>query len=335
MRPYDAKVARIVDKLLKKPEKYFESPDMLKYKEFLLILNEAIQNFKRFPNVITQTQQDPKFRSLLICGDTRGELHSTLKCVTPFLEGKVESMIFLGDYIDDGITSILNLAYLLSLSLAFPDRIVLLRGNHEDLDYNAMYGFGEALKQLFPKSSDYDSITSHLRLLYDHLPLAVITPQKSFCVHGGIPKNVDSLEPLLQIPKPHSKIEEIVDIELQEQIKSIFDELRWNDPIEKDLQEPDDKSYHRSNFYTQFQLYRFLQNTGFNRLIRSHESQRGSFEDMFEGSLLHVLSYKSEVSSSVSMGYYAGQTKMGYMINERNDGSTLLFDLDFNIVKKL
>nr|MDO8116965.1 metallophosphoesterase family protein [Candidatus Sigynarchaeota archaeon] len=81
------------------------------------------------------------FNDVIIAGDTHGDLHSTAKIIAPFLEGKVDSLIFLGDYVDRGEHSLMNLLLVISLSLAWPGRVIILRGNHEDVEINGIYGF--------------------------------------------------------------------------------------------------------------------------------------------------------------------------------------------------
>jgi hypothetical protein len=51
--------------------------------------------------------------------------------------------LFLGDYVDRGNMSLETMCLLLALKVKYPDRIHLLRGNHEDKLINSNFGFYE------------------------------------------------------------------------------------------------------------------------------------------------------------------------------------------------
>lgn len=101
------------------------------------------------------------------------------------------SYIFDGDFVDRGPQQVEVVLLLLSLKVAFPDRVVLLRGNHEFKEMNEAggadsFGFLRACLQ-------YDVARPHGRLVYEYahdvfdwLPFAALVEESVLVLHGGI-----------------------------------------------------------------------------------------------------------------------------------------------------
>ncbi len=99
-------------------------------------------------------------------------------------------LIFLGDYTDRGCYGCEVLYTLMRLSLANPDRVVLLRGNHEDLCVQARYGFSDEVAKKFGAQQQQ---VVYIALMYNFMPVVfylgcsddACVNYVQFC-HGGL-----------------------------------------------------------------------------------------------------------------------------------------------------
>ncbi len=325
MRAVSNKVPLFLRKLIKNPLHYVESKNdplftikqLHQLSELIVKSQKSKPNFAKFPDDI---------KEVCIVGDLHGDITSTWRIVKLFLNEQIESLVFLGDYVDRGEHSLLVLGLILSLILAWPNRVIGLRGNHEDLDLNYHYGMTNELKQYYPSPDDIFQINETIERIYDHLPLAAQSPQGSICMHGGIPKYLKNIHELNQIPKPHSNLLQINDKELMKKFYRIFYQIRWNDPREQQTQ-PFQISGRGSNSITfnEEVVSEFVNTNRVNRIVRSHESSRGGFQTLFNGQLLHIFS---------SEPYY-GRVPKAYVLHEQHDETTILRDLDFNPVQRV
>lgn len=128
-----------------------------------------------------------------VFGDIHGQYQDLMRFFdlwgSPDENGDIESYdyLFLGDYVDRGSHSLETVCLLMSLKIKYPEKIHLLRGNHEDRSINCCHGFEyECKDKLGENPEDPDSVFNKINQLFEWLPLAAVIEDNFLCVHGGI-----------------------------------------------------------------------------------------------------------------------------------------------------
>lgn len=106
---------------------------------------------------------------LLLLHDLKkmGYIDDTFKLLKPHVY-----LSFLGDFVDRGRYGVEVLQLLLQLSNANPGRVFLVRGNHEDADLNARYGFEHELAKKYGTPAT-EHFKNRIYKVYDLLPVAL------------------------------------------------------------------------------------------------------------------------------------------------------------------
>ncbi len=329
MRKINEKIPAFIKEYIREAErKGTIFKDKITLENIETIKEHFVKTQNDIPNFLKMCDYNPDLDNLIIVGDIHGDLKSFKKAIRPFLDGKVEGIIFLGDYVDRGPQSLECLLLVASLSISWPRKIIPLRGNHEDIENNARYGFKDDLRKRFLHKEFFNRAIEEIDQIYNYFSLAVLTNQRSLCVHGGIPKGMDNFQMLNKIPKPHFKLAtKFKDEErgIRQKLHEFMEQIRWNDPIENRTKEFS-PSFRGFDFYkfNMEALEHVLEKNNAKRLIRAHESSRGGYEKMFEGKLIHIFSAEP----------YYGQVRKASVLQEKGKDTSILRDLDFKKIKK-
>ncbi|KPJ15972.1 Serine/threonine-protein phosphatase 4 catalytic subunit [Papilio machaon] len=132
-----------------------------------------------------------------VCGDIHGQFYDLKELFKVGGDVPETNYLFMGDFVDRGFYSVETFLLLLALKVRYPDRITLIRGNHESRQITQVYGFyDECLRK-------YGSITvwRYCTEIFDYLSLSAIIDGRIFCVHGGLSPSIQTLDQIRTIDR--------------------------------------------------------------------------------------------------------------------------------------
>ena len=185
----DISVDKILEKILQKP------PAPLTKEEVFFACEKVMELLIKENNLIQLEAP------ITVVGDLHGQLYDFLE-IFKLQQGPPESkFLFLGDYVDRGYYGIEVLMYLVCLKIKYPDRVYLLRGNHECAHITFTYGFYQECLEKFGTST----VSQKCCEMFMFLPISAKIGSSIVCMHGGLSPSIhltDQINALTRFREP-------------------------------------------------------------------------------------------------------------------------------------
>lgn len=132
-----------------------------------------------------------------MCGDIHGQFYDLKELFKVGGDVPETSYLFMGDFVDRGYYSVETFLLLLALKVRYPDRITLIRGNHESRQITQVYGFYDECMRKYGSPAVWRYCTE----IFDYLSLSAIIDGRIFCVHGGLSPSIQYLDQIRSIDR--------------------------------------------------------------------------------------------------------------------------------------
>ncbi|PRP73190.1 serine/threonine-protein phosphatase 5 [Planoprotostelium fungivorum] len=229
----------------------------------------------------------PEGNSFSVCGDTHGQYYDLLNIFeingqpsieNPYLcESQMSTRKLIppvnGDYVDRGSFSLELVLTLFAYKLLYPDHVHLMRGNHETINMNRMYGFEGEVTQKYSKKC-FDLFTE----VFNWLPLSACLNKKVIIVHGGLfSKDGVKLDDMRKISRNRQPPDE-----------GLMCELLWSDPSPFPGRSPNKRGVGVA--FGPDVTHKFLKDNNLQMVVRSHEVKEEGYLVEADGKLVTVFS---------------------------------------------
>lgn len=210
----------------------------------------------------SQRQIHAQFTDLLELFRVGGELPET-------------NYLFMGDYVDRGNHSIETFLLLIALKVRYPDRIWLLRGNHECRQITQVYGFyDECIKKY-----GSPNVWRYCCEVFDMLAVAAVIDGEAFVVHGGLSPSIDRID----------EIRTTIDRRKEIPHEGSLCDLLWSDPDET-INGFGVSARGAGYVFGSDVVRRFIHSNGIEYIARAHQLVMEGYKWMFDDTLLTVWS---------------------------------------------
>jgi len=223
--------------------------------------------------LLEESNVQPVTSPVTVCGDIHGQFYDLLELFKTGGELPETNYVFMGDYVDRGYHSLEVLTLLMALKARYPDKITLLRGNHESRQITQVYGFYDECQQKYGNANVWKYCTQ----VFDLLTLAALIDGSVLCVHAGLSPDIRTLDQIRVIPRqqeiPH---------------EGAFCDLMWSDPEEIETWQISPRG--AGWLFGSKVTAEFVNINGLRIVARSHQLVQEGYKYMFDNKLVTVWS---------------------------------------------
>lgn len=239
-----------------------------------------------------------------VVGDIHGQYHDLLEIFRIGGAPPTSNYVFLGDYVDRGYYSVETITLLVALKLRYPNRVALIRGNHESRTITTNYGF---YTEVLNKYHGSLNVWHYFTDLFDYLPLGATIDGSIFATHGGLSPSCQRLDQVRAIDRfkeiPHD---------------GVMADLVWLDP---DPDIPDFMLSPRGAGYLFGRdiMDKFCHDNDLVQLLRAHQLCNEGYVSYWRGKCLTIWSAPNYCYRCGNLASVLEISHLNYSLNDRAD----------------
>jgi len=157
---------------------------LLEEREVEELCRQATEIFEREDNVKQVAAP------CVVVGDIHGQLHDFIEILKIGGQPPDTNFVFMGDFVDRGYYSVECVSLVLAFKVRWPDRVTIMRGNHESRQITQVYGFYDECERKYGSANVWRMFTE----LFDYMPLGALIDRRIFAVHGGLSPSIDDVD---------------------------------------------------------------------------------------------------------------------------------------------